>query len=1113
MNKLLFLGHPQLIVGGQNITGNVPIKGVALLGYLLVVGEVQRREALAMLLWGETTDAKARGSLRTLLYDLQKKLPDLLAVSRTTVGLVAGHDYWCDVVALGAALESPHPNPLPQRVRAQTLTAPRGEGLEMRALSSTLDLYRGQLLATVYLDDAPSFQDWLRGEQESWRLRVLAALDGLVGKFEEMGDWESAIRSLRQLLTIEPWREESHRQLMRLLLRTEQLEAGLRQFQECRHLLSTELGVDPAPETTTLANQIKSVRNGQISLNLPHLTSPLVGRRREIAQILGHLDDTHCRLLTLRGIGGIGKTTLALHVGGLLGREFRDGATFVPLAPVTDGGLLPSVVAGVLGWKMPASARTPTQQIQFLSQRLKQKEMLLIFDNYEHLVEETSLITTLLDRAPALKILVTSRELLRLRGEWVVEVAGMSVPDTSTAETFTYDAPQLFLKSITRILPSFQLAATDHPAVHRICQLVDGMPLALEMAAAWAQTESLSAIVAEIETDLDFLVSDKRDSPDRHHSVRAIFDHSWQLLSPAEQTVLGAFSVFRGDFSVKAARQITGCTQVVLKQLGQKSLLMSVDSGRLALHPLVTQFAGEKLGEKAREYGGKHAAFYLEGVGGQLVGIRQGNAGIFAALRQDLNEIRQAWRWAFTHEAIHLLQTSVVGLAHLYHNETLNSELLNQLQTAFEYFNNPIPTDLAQRKLCAYLLAEIVNALNNQGDYQQAIALCTQYLPSLQELAKQYGIVHPLAVVYQQQGSSLYRLGQFDEAAKNLQLAIQYATEHDLPYTLALSYSNMGSIAFLRSDAQVGHEYGKLNYDIVQAHKFRGLEGLWLNNRGTLAITAGDYVTAVAYFEKALAVFQEIGNQQGIVRCEHNLGSVLLEQGYLHECIAYIERVVATREKIGYQQGKARAMRSIGRAYMELGELERAKACFQEIIPIFEEAGVHQQLLWIEAHCMEIAIREGAFAEAKRIYETVLPKLEKLNDLRGMCELAQKMGVVCRHLNDYPASEKQLQKAEQLWQEIGNASGMCRLHIDRGMLELAQGNLYLAKERAEQALEIAEQGDICISKARALTLLGQVAQAQGAKKEGIQYFEEALNLRKVMKQADEVKWLEDLLDS
>jgi predicted ATPase/Tfp pilus assembly protein PilF len=732
------------------------------------------------------------------------------------------------------------------------------------------------------------------------------------------------------------------------------------------------------------------------------------------------------------------------------------------LAPVSEGGLLPSVLAGVLGWKMPASARTPTQQIHFLSQRLRQKEMLLIFDNYEHLVEETDLIIALLENAPDLKILVTSRELLRLRGEWVVEIAGMAVPAMDVEEALNFDAPQLFLKSIARTFPNFQLANSDHSAVQRICQLVDGMPLALEMAGAWVQTESLGNIAAEIEADLDFLVSDMRDLPDRHRSVRAIFEHSWRLLNVAEQTVLGALSVFRGNFSGGAARVVAGCNLQILKQLGRKSLVMSLGENRFALHPIVIQFAGEKLRETEQltHFEQRHARFYLEGVGDKLGEIRRGNAGIFTTLRQDLNELRQAWTWAFTNENIALLQASVIGMAHLYHNETLNSELIDRYQTAFNHFSQPPPTQLPQRKLCAFLLSEMLDALIDQGDYPQLLASTEAYLPELQALATHHNIAAPLATVYQQRGFAFNRLGDFDQAKEMLQFAIQHAEAHHLPYTLAKAYHYMSSVAFHHSDMQASHEYGKITYDIIQKNGYRSLEGGWFNHEGTLAIVAGDFGKARDYLQRALRIFQETNNQQGVVRCWHNLGNVLTEQGEYEEGIAYIQKVVDAREKIGDEQGKARALRTLGNGYVKFGNLARGKDCFDEATEIFEEIDARQQLLWLNGHYMEIAILEGSFTEATALYKASIPELEALQESWGIAEFEQMMGIVCRHLHDYPASEKHLKKAELLWQEMGGANRLCQLQIEFTKLALTQGDLAEAKKRANKALALAKSGGL-----------------------------------------------------
>src|SRR6266545_3528908 len=328
-------------------------------------------------------------------------------------------------------------------------------------------------------------------------------------------------------------REASHRQLMRLLAFSGQRSAALAQYATCRRVLDEELGVAPEEETTALYARIQrgadvaSPSAARPSDNLAAHTplTPLIGREGELAQLAERLEDRNCRLLTLIGPGGIGKTRLALQIASGLRGSFRDGVYFVPLAALNAAGML-----------VPA----------------------------------------------------TSREPLHLRVEWLMDLDGLPVPqDVEASSVERSSAVQLFVQTARRMQADFALSPATSPSVVRICQLVAGTPLAIELAAAWVRSQSCVEIARALEQSLEQLATTMRDVPARHRSMRAVFEHSWRLLSDAEQGVLRRLAVFRGGMEADAAEQVAGATSSLLAALVDKSLLRRNGAGRYDLHELV----------------------------------------------------------------------------------------------------------------------------------------------------------------------------------------------------------------------------------------------------------------------------------------------------------------------------------------------------------------------------------------------------------------------------------------------------------------------------------------------------------------------------------------------
>ncbi|MDX1616151.1 MAG: adenylate/guanylate cyclase domain-containing protein, partial [Candidatus Promineifilaceae bacterium] len=401
--------------------------------------------------------------------------------------------------------------------------------------------------------------------------------------------------------------------------------------------------------------------------NLPQQPTPLVGRKEELAEIAELLARPECRLLTLVAPGGMGKTRLGLQAAAEQIDCFRHGVFFVPLAGVTSADNLPATIANALKFAFYDSADLETQLHSYLSE----KQILLLLDNFEHLMAGVETVAGILSAAPQVKILATSRQRLHLQGEWTYDVSGLPVPQHGRGlEAEAYAAVELFLQAAQRLKPSFDPGRDELQAIVRVCRLVDGMPLALELAAAWIDTLSCQEIAAEIEQDLDLLTTEMRDVPARQRSVRAVFEHAWHRLGPEEQAAFARLSVFRGGFTRTAARKVSGAGIRTVATLIDEALMARDSSGRFQMHELLRQFAAEKLAEDKeaeRSTRADHAAYFADWLQTLEAPLLRGQRSEpIKQIDQELDNVLLAGRWALDRADADLLEAGLNSLFWFY---------------------------------------------------------------------------------------------------------------------------------------------------------------------------------------------------------------------------------------------------------------------------------------------------------------------------------------------------------------------------------------------------------------------------------------------------------------
>jgi DNA-binding SARP family transcriptional activator len=538
MLELTLLGVPQVRLDGR-VVAFKRLGSVTLLAYLALSTRTHAREVIASLLAGDNPDDQARKLLSNLLVDLRHHVGDYVIATRRTVRFNHSWPYTLDVAQL----------------QTQAAGCDRGQVLE--DLEAAIHLYRGEFLEGLCPSNASDFASWQSEQREELRGLYMRLLRAHVDACLELGAWDRGIQSARRTLAQEPWQELAHRQLMMMLARSGQRHAAIAQYLTCRRTLLEEIGVYPSPETVDLFNRVRGAAVPPPH-NLPHPSTPFVGRATHVRQLSDLLSDPSCRLATITGLAGSGKTALALQVA----RGFAAPETPPPEQPFPDGVFL--VNFAEVG-ELPLFVANPSNQA-----------MLLVLDNFNPAATTAAFLPRLLARAPQMKLLVTSSAPLNLAGERVVHIDGLQVPATED-ELETADASALFLQEARRVALNYGLSDRDRSALVALCQLLGGFPLAMVLAARWTPVQSCSAIVSELNSGmgLDVLATTDPDLPKRHRNITCLLERAMAELG----------------CDIHSVAQLLDQLTPELKLLNERRLVSAnTTSGTLELHPLLRAY-------------------------------------------------------------------------------------------------------------------------------------------------------------------------------------------------------------------------------------------------------------------------------------------------------------------------------------------------------------------------------------------------------------------------------------------------------------------------------------------------------------------------------------------
>lgn len=911
--QIRLLGGLHVSQGDVAITGFISTKVAALLAYLAVTRRAHQRDALATLLWSEMSDAAAANNLRQALSNLRKLVDPYLTIARETVQFCCDRPVDLDVAAFEQAIAAARAAPLVEPLAARVI-----------ALQHACDLYQGDFLAGVVVRDAPDFDEWLLAQRLRLREQAVHAMHVLGDLYLAQAQYDRALDCATRLLALDAWRESAHRQMMLALAHSGRRVAALAQYETCRQVLRAELGIEPAEETTALAARIRAA-GGTPRHNLPP-AGALVGRTEESAIIQLRLLQADCRLLTITGAGGMGKTRLALHAAAQAHRRglFLDGVFLVELTAVTTVTGLLAACASALGLQVADSKPLLPQLLAYL----RTKELLFVLDNFDHLLDEAGTVVRILQQAPHVKLLITSREALSVQPEWHLPIQGLPYPPPGAAgpgaaisadAAEAYAGVQLFLARARAVRPHFALDPVAVPHVTAICHHVDGMPLGIELAAAQLRHYECEEIAAAIGRNLDFLASHYRDSHPRHGSLRAVFDYSWDLLSPSLQKTFAALAVFAGSFGQAEAQAVAGATRAALNTLLDKSLLRRAGSDRYVLHELLRQYAERRLApadaEAART---AHSRTYCRLLAAHTESFKS-SAQQAATVRiaQDYPNVRAAWCTAMAALDVANLLAALAGLYHFYMVRSHFQEGADLLGWSHQVLaaagmRHAAASDL--RRLVAHLGARYARLLIMLSRHAEARDLLNPCLAELRALDDPAGIA--TALVYL--GAACTSLGAYVEAQEYLQESLDLRHSQADGWGQAVCHLEMAGLAFYRGDYESAGAHCAAGLDLMGQAGDPQMIAHLLTGSSIVARQLGDYAAAQEFIARSLAVYQELDDPYGVIQGWLTLGGLAYSLAQYGDAAAHYRRALDASRTLGFRSGEAEC-------YCRLGQIAAAQ--------------------------------------------------------------------------------------------------------------------------------------------------------------------------------------------
>jgi predicted ATPase/DNA-binding SARP family transcriptional activator len=1008
------------------------------------------REQVLEFLWPHLNPDAASNNFRKILHVVRRTLEPAgtgesaryCRVHDDVVSLAAPGAVWIDVDAFAAAA-----------------AAARGGG-DPAAYRAALDLYAGDLLPE------DQYEEWSAGRRESLHQEWLALLADLAAVYESQRDEVRAIETLRLLVARDAGREDAHRSLMRLYALTGQRQQALRQYQALRESLSREFEAEPDEASRRLYEDIQAGRFPQPGspgvraahpavdfratgrTNLPLQLTSFVGRARELAELRNSLIDN--RQLTLTGAGGVGKTRLALEVAARLLQDFPDGVWLADLSVVADPAFVPQAVAGVVNVREESGRLVSA----VLGDYFLAKHALLLLDNCEHVAATCAqLAEQLLRRCPDLHVLATSREVLGVQGELVHRVSSLSSPDTRRScplgELRGFEAVQLFVDRAALSRPGFELTEENAPMVGLICAHLDGIPLAIELAAARLKSLPVDAIAARLDRRFRLLSGGTRTALSRHQTLRAAMEWSYDLLSEPERSLLRALSVFGGGFTIEAAQALGASDQTdemdVLELLGRlvdKSMVQletAAGSARYRLLETVREFVRVKLAESGAADAARrrHAVFFLglaERAEPELRGPRQ--ASWLDRLEAEHDNFWVALEWSLGQPSDDTGLSLAASLAGYWHGR-------GYLTEGREWLERALRLGSAAGPAYAKVLEGAARLAFAQDDFGRAIAIMDEAVP----LARARGDAQRLMLSLAWLGHAVWHRG---DRSRGVALCAE---------SQALARSSAPGWATAVALAEVA----------------------------TVAQHEGERERAIPLLEKSLAVFRAAGDTAGIAQCLQWLGVEAANQGEYGKAAALMQEALELQRHLGRKPAVATSLVRLGRIALFRGQPGEAIRLLEAGVALSEELGKTWDSPYHRKSSLGLALLAvGEVGRAAVLFQETLAVRDRARDrggtssLEGMADALLGLGIIARYHEDAPRARLLLEEALDAFRAGGDAQGASAALYQLGLVSQAQDDLERSAALLRESLGSRQARGDRLGAADCLEALAVVARLRGS---------------------------------
>jgi DNA-binding SARP family transcriptional activator/Flp pilus assembly protein TadD len=934
-------------------------KAIALIAYLAVKNTVVSRDILATLLWSDYDGSSARSALRRTLSVAHKALgQEWLSVEKDQISLKQGSELFVDVTQFRKLIEA-------ARTHAhQECSECAGWRIE------AIKLYRDNFLVGFSLKDSVEFDDWQRSEAERLAGDLNYAFDGVTSWYIQNRQFDAAISYLKQWLQFDPFQEPAHYRLMQLYAWSGQRAAALRQYGDYQTLLDSELSVVPLEETTNLYQAILKDNVASVTLNplssnhpgpannLPVYTKPFVGRQAELQKLEEWLETPQCRLLTIIGPGGIGKTRLSVEAATRQEGKFQDGVYLISLQSVTPENTIVAQIADAIGFSFYQGSPLKKQILDYL----RHKKMLLVLDSFETCFHETCFVSEILRYAPGVKLLITSYERPNLQEEWVLHLQGLNFPNPGDGHTNNYDAFQMFVEYAQCVSADFS-SRQQEEYIAQICHILEGIPLALELAAHWTELLPCQEIAREIVHSFDLLKTSLGNVPERHTSLRAVFNYSWNLLPDDLRMALRQLCIFQNGFTREASNDVAAIDLNTLVALVQRSMLWTDGQGRYFIPQIFKRYALEDGGDKTLNFE-CHSRYYANFLSCQDLNNQQ-NA--IPQIKAEFGNILAGWDWAVSHQNVEILEQYIHPLYTFYETLSRFNEGLEIFARAIRAFPPKEKTSHREEVLFGKLQGRLGCFHMNLGEFDQASKLFEESL-LLQSRNANYSEV---AFILNSMGTISLIRGEYTKTQEYFERSLEIYEELRDELSVARVLNNLGVLANHLSDYTQATKVLHRGLRIFRAKDNRRYIASTLNNLGSAALGDGDLSRAEQFFNESRHLKSELGDTWGAACSLMNLGHIAQTQEDPYKAEQYFLKSHEICVGMGSQSGVARVLNELGNSLTRQKNYTQASRYFLDALQIAFEIGAQVTALEVLKNIATMLIDRGFRTEAVQILTAV----------------------------------------------------------------------------------------------------------------------------------------------